>query len=105
MKSGQMAEPGWVEEVWKMPEPYHVPVMVAEVLKFLNPERGGVYFDATVGGGGHSEAILNASETARVIGVDQDPEALEVAGRRLAGYGERVSLIRANFADAAEGGT
>jgi 16S rRNA (cytosine1402-N4)-methyltransferase len=88
-----------------MTEPYHVPVMVDEVVRFLKPERGGVYFDGTLGGGGHSEAILNASETARVIGVDQDPEALEVAGQRLAGYGKRVTLIRANFADAAEDGT
>jgi len=82
-------------------EAYHVPVMVREVVSYLQPERGGLYFDGTVGGGGHSEAILEAGETARVIGVDRDPEALEGAARRLARYGERVRLMRARFADAA----
>jgi 16S rRNA (cytosine1402-N4)-methyltransferase len=80
---------------------YHRPVMVKEVLDYLRPLRGGVYFDGTVGGGGHSEAILEASAEARVIGVDQDPEALEVAQRRLSRFGERVRLMRANFADGA----
>jgi 16S rRNA (cytosine1402-N4)-methyltransferase len=78
--------------------------MVAEVLEHLRPERGGVYFDGTLGAGGHTEAILRAGPTAKVIGVDQDMEALEVAGRRLAVYGERVELEHANFADAAEQG-
>ncbi|HEY8469343.1 MAG TPA: 16S rRNA (cytosine(1402)-N(4))-methyltransferase RsmH [Longimicrobiales bacterium] len=84
-----------------MEEAYHVPVMVREVVSYLQPERGGLYFDGTVGGGGHSEAILEAGTTARVIGVDRDPEALEAAARRLARYGERVKLMRARFADAA----
>ncbi|MFW6201438.1 MAG: 16S rRNA (cytosine(1402)-N(4))-methyltransferase RsmH [Gemmatimonadota bacterium] len=83
---------------------YHVPVMVEEAVGYLRPERGGTYFDGTVGGGGHAEAILERSETARVIGVDRDPEALEAAGRRLARYGERVRLERGDFADAAAGG-
>jgi 16S rRNA (cytosine1402-N4)-methyltransferase len=82
-------------------EAYHVPVMVREVVSYLRPERGGLYFDGTVGGGGHSEAILDAGNEARVIGVDRDPEALEAAARRLARYGERVKLKRARFADAA----
>lgn len=77
--------------------------MVAEVLKYLRPERGGVYFDGTVGGGGHSEAILDASPDVRVSGVDQDGEALEVARQRLARYGDRVRLVQANFAAAAAG--
>ena len=80
----------------------HVPVLVDAVLEYLRPERGGVYFDGTLGDGGHSEAILEAGAEARVIGVDQDPEALEVAGRRLARFGDRVELIRANFADAVD---
>lgn len=87
-----------------MTEHYHVPVMVREVLTYLEPERGGVYFDGTLGGGGHTEAILEASDNARVIGVDQDPEALAVAAKRLEKYGERVEIVRANFADAAEAG-
>ncbi|HEX7088597.1 MAG TPA: 16S rRNA (cytosine(1402)-N(4))-methyltransferase RsmH [Longimicrobiales bacterium] len=84
-----------------MAEAYHVPVMVREVVSYLRPERGGLYFDGTVGGGGHSEAILDAGNAARVIGVDRDPEALEAAARRLARYGERVKLKRARYADAA----
>jgi 16S rRNA (cytosine1402-N4)-methyltransferase len=80
---------------------YHAPVMVAEVLEHLRPERGGLYFDGTLGGGGHSEAILSVGAAAEVMGVDQDAEALEVAGHRLARFGERVRLVHANFADAA----
>jgi 16S rRNA (cytosine1402-N4)-methyltransferase len=74
--------------------------MVAEVLAYLRPERGGLYFDGTVGGGGHSEAILEAGADARVSGVDQDREALEVAKKRLGRFGDRVWLEEANFADA-----
>jgi 16S rRNA (cytosine1402-N4)-methyltransferase len=81
---------------------YHEPVMVEEVLAYLEPARGGVYFDGTLGGGGHTEAILGAGTSASVIGVDQDAEALEVAGRRLERYGDRVTLVESNFADAAE---
>ena len=83
-------------------ESYHTAVMVREVVSHLNPERGGLYFDGTVGAGGHTAAILEAGETARVIGVDQDEEALAVAGRRLERFGKRVELVRANFADAME---
>jgi 16S rRNA (cytosine1402-N4)-methyltransferase len=83
---------------------YHEPVMVAEVLSYLQPERGGLYFDGTLGGGGHSEAILAASPTSRIRGVDQDAEALKVAGRRLERFGERVELVHANYVGAAEVG-
>jgi 16S rRNA (cytosine1402-N4)-methyltransferase len=81
---------------------YHEAVMVAEVLKYLQPERGGVYFDGTLGAGGHTEAILTAGAGAEVIGVDQDEEALAVAGHRLERFGSRARLVRGNFADAAE---
>jgi len=84
---------------------YHEPVMVAEVLGYLRPERGGWYFDGTLGGGGHTEAILSSGVAAGVIGVDQDREALDVAGRRLGRFGDRVKLVHANFADAAESET
>lgn len=80
---------------------YHVPVMVEEVLEYLRPEEGGLFFDGTLGAGGHSAAILDAGKSARVVGVDQDPEALQVAQERLARYGDRVRLLRSNFADAA----
>ena len=87
-----------------MTEVYHVPVMVREVLTFLAPTRGGVFFDGTLGGGGHTEAILEAGEAAQVIAVDQDPEALATARQRLARFGDRVQFVEGNFADAAETG-
>jgi 16S rRNA (cytosine1402-N4)-methyltransferase len=76
--------------------------MVEEVLAALRPERGGDYLDGTLGGGGHAEAVLERSETASVIAVDRDPDALQVAGARLARFGPRARLIRASFAAALE---
>jgi 16S rRNA (cytosine1402-N4)-methyltransferase len=73
--------------------------MVREVVARLEPVRDGLYFDGTVGGGGHSEAILE--EGGRVIGVDRDPEALETARRRLERFGGRVRLERGDYADVA----
>lgn len=75
--------------------------MVREVVEVLEPERGGVYFDGTVGGGGHSEAVLVRGAESRVIAVDRDPEALAVATRRLERFGDRVRFARRTFADAA----
>ena len=86
-----------------MAEDYHAPVMVHEVVTHLGAERGGLFFDGTLGGGGHTGAILEASEATRVIGVDQDPDALVEAGRRLSRFGARATLVQGNFADAAEG--
>jgi 16S rRNA (cytosine1402-N4)-methyltransferase len=74
--------------------------MVEDVLLMLNPVRGGTYLDGTLGGGGHSEAILERAPEARVVATDRDPAALAEAGRRLDRFGERVTLIRASFADA-----
>lgn len=79
---------------------YHAPVMVEEVMKHLQPERGGVYLDGTLGGGGHAEALLERGPEARLIGVDRDPQALAAARARLERFGERVRLVRANYADA-----
>lgn len=81
---------------------YHAPVLVAEVLKYLGPARGGLYFDGTLGGGGHTAAILNGGEGARVIGVDRDREALQEAKRHLAPYGARVTIVESDYASAAE---
>ena len=66
-------------------------------MQFLAPERGGLFVDCTVGLGGHSEAILEASPETRVIGVDRDPAALNVARERLAGYGDRFRAVQADF--------
>ncbi len=71
----------------------HVPVMVAEVLGFLRPERGGRFIDATVGFGGHAEALLSASPAVEVLGIDRDEQALEAAAARLERFGARVHLF------------
>lgn len=82
---------------------YHAPVLSQEVIRLLRPERGGLYFDGTLGGGGHSEAILRKGLAARVIGVDRDGEALEVARQRLASFGARMEFVHSDYATAAEG--
>ncbi len=81
---------------------YHTPVLVEEVIRWLEPRRGGLYFDGTLGGGGHSAAILEASSDARVIAADRDPEALAEARERLAGYGARFEARAGDFAEVAE---
>jgi 16S rRNA (cytosine1402-N4)-methyltransferase len=78
--------------------------MVGEVVELLAPRAGGEFLDGTLGGGGHAESILERGAGARVIGVDRDPEALAEAGRRLARFGERVRLVRANYSDVVEVG-
>lgn len=66
----------------------------------LRPRTGGIYLDGTVGGGGHAEAILEASSPdGRLIGLDRDPAAIAHARRRLARFGDRVELLVANFAE------
>ncbi len=81
---------------------YHVPVMVAEVLRMLAPRVGGTYLDGTVGGGGHAEAILASAEGIRLYALDRDPEAVEHASRQLGRFGERVRLEQGDFADAVQ---
>lgn len=75
----------------------HRPVLVAETMRFLAPERGGLFIDCTVGLGGHAEAILESSPEARLIGIDLDNEALDYAGKRLARFGKRFHTVQANF--------
>ncbi|HEY4561448.1 MAG TPA: 16S rRNA (cytosine(1402)-N(4))-methyltransferase RsmH [Thermoanaerobaculia bacterium] len=75
----------------------HVPVLLAETLEHLAPERGGIFVDGTVGLGGHAEALLRASPDVQLIGIDRDREALARAAERLAGFGPRVRLVQANF--------
>jgi 16S rRNA (cytosine1402-N4)-methyltransferase len=74
----------------------HEPVMVAEVLDLLAPERGGLFVDCTVGLGGHSRALLEAGAD-RVLGLDRDPSALAIAREALAAFGERVELVHADY--------
>jgi 16S rRNA (cytosine1402-N4)-methyltransferase len=76
----------------------HIPVLLTEVIRLLQPKAGGVYIDATVGAGGHAAAILAASAPdGQLFGFDQDKAALEIAQRQLAEFGERVHLLHSNF--------
>jgi 16S rRNA (cytosine1402-N4)-methyltransferase len=83
------------------PEAPHRPVLLFETVGLLAPERGGLFVDATLGLGGHSEAILEASPDTRVLGVDRDREALRLAMERLARFGSRFRAAHANFRDVA----
>lgn len=79
--------------------PVHQPVMVAEVLEWLQPRRGGLFVDGTLGLGGHTRALLDGG-AARVIGFDRDPSALALAGAALAPVADRVQLVHADYREA-----
>jgi 16S rRNA (cytosine1402-N4)-methyltransferase len=72
-------------------------VLLRETIELLAAERGGLFVDCTVGLGGHSEAILQASSDAQVLGIDRDEEALGLATERLAQYGSRFRSVHADF--------
>ena len=74
---------------------YHVPVLLEEVVAALQPGPGRCFFDGTLGGGGHSEALLRTGAT--VIACDQDPEALAHARARLSRFGDRFTALHGNF--------
>jgi len=67
--------------------------MPREVLSLLAPERGGLFVDATVGLGGHAELMLEAFPEVKLLGIDRDAEALEIAGKRLERFADRVTLV------------
>lgn len=75
----------------------HLPVLVNQVVAALAPAPGEWFVDATLGLGGHAGALLEAQPEARVLGLDVDPEALERAGDRLAGFGRRAVLINGSY--------
>lgn len=82
-----------------MPQ-FHQPVLLKETIALLDPKPGGVFVDATLGGGGHAAEILaGTAPDGTLIGTDRDPEALEYAGRRLKPFGDRAKLFRANYRD------
>lgn len=89
-----MEEEGQVEVV----ESYqHTTVMLREMVSALAPKDGGLYVDATLGGGGHTEGLLLANPNCRVVGFDRDPSAIAAAERRLARFEGRFELVRAPF--------
>lgn len=75
----------------------HTPVLTGEVLTALAPERGGLFIDCTLGMGGHSEALLQANEGVRVLGIDRDAESIALATERLAQFGERFTAVHADY--------
>lgn len=78
----------------------HIPVLKDEVLEWLQPRPDALYVDGTLGLGGHTQAILERSApTGRVVGFEWDEEAAAATGRHLAGFGERVRIVRASYAD------
>jgi len=76
----------------------HTTVLLEETIGYLLPKPGNVYVDATLGLGGHTEAILAAAD-ARVIGIDQDAEAIRFAKTRLEKVGDRVTIVHSNFTE------
>jgi len=76
--------------------PAHVPVMTAEALRFLSPERGGLFVDCTVGLGGHSRALLEAGAT-RVVGIDRDLDALARARATLSPWAAKVDFVHSDY--------
>jgi 16S rRNA (cytosine1402-N4)-methyltransferase len=80
------------------PEPFgHRPVMVGEVVGLLTPVPPGTVVDATVGGGGHARALLEAADHVALLGLDRDPVAVAAASRALAAFGARAKVRRARF--------
>ena len=78
----------------------HVSVLLHETVDGLNVRPDGIYVDATLGGGGHAFEVCNRlNDKGRFIGIDQDADAIEAAGKRLAGFGEKVTIIRSNYRD------
>jgi 16S rRNA (cytosine1402-N4)-methyltransferase len=75
----------------------HIPVLQKEVSEWLNVSKGGVFFDGTVGLGGHSEIFLNASPGTVVFGADKDSEALDFAAKRLERFKDRFTFFHSDF--------
>lgn len=81
-----------------MTDEFHIPVLKNEVIRYLQPSPGGVYVDATIGGGGHAESIVELlSSRGRLIGFDRDPDALREAEQRLQNYRDNIVLVHDNF--------
>jgi 16S rRNA (cytosine1402-N4)-methyltransferase len=110
MSNLQLALPGvladasveWVwsddfDEVSDVKRFEHTTVMRDEVVRAIAPRPGGTYVDATLGGGGHTVALLEAEPKARIVAFDRDPLAIRVAGERLSPVADRLSLVQAPF--------
>ena len=82
---------------------HHYSVLLNETIENLNIRPDGIYVDGTLGGGGHSYQILKClGEKGRLIGIDQDADAIRAAGERLTEFGDKATLIRSNYANMKE---
>ena len=78
---------------------YHKSVLTKEVIEQLNPKPNGLYVDATFGGGGHTEAILQAEPSCKILAIDWDKVAIEINGPPLEKqFGDRIKIVWGNFA-------
>ncbi len=82
--------------------PVHIPVMLNETLEFLQPEPGKIFIDGTLGLGGHAQAVLERIPGGKLVGIDQDREALAQATKRLASFQEAFIPVKGNFAEIGE---
>ena len=83
----------------KKVEFHHVSVLLNECIEGLNIKENGIYVDGTVGGAGHSSEIVKRLKTGRLIGIDQDTDAINAATKRLEPYKDRVTLVHDNFSN------
>ena len=91
-----MARPPGGRRIDRIGSDVHEPVMVAEVIEHLQPSRGGVFVDGTVGLGGHARAVLEAGAS-QLLGVDRDPAAVELARERLREFGDRARVVHGDY--------
>ncbi len=77
----------------------HISVLFEESIDALRIKDGGIYVDGTLGGGGHSHGILSRNDTCRLVGIDQDKEAIAAAGERLKEFSDRVTIVNRNFSE------
>lgn len=81
----------------------HYSVLLNETIENLNIKPDGIYVDGTLGGGGHAyQVALRLSEKGRLIGIDQDADAIAAAGERLKEFGDKITIIRSNYANMKE---
>lgn len=79
---------------------HHIPILRDTVVSLLEPKRGGIFVDGTLGGGGHAEAVLEQlPQDGKLYGIDRDGAAIEAASARLARFSEAFTAIRGNFFD------
>lgn len=78
---------------------HHVSVLFKESIEALKIKQDGIYVDGTLGGGGHSYGILSQCDSVKLIGIDQDSDAIKAASERLSEFGSRVTIVNKNFSE------